>query len=244
MNEKIYAHKHLKKWSFNSSSRQWRFTVKHLKKPVWVNPVYAQKLRDYTITLEPKHRPGIDFINASLTHEILFDYLERKNILYDIGETRYGRTLIAFEDLREVEKLEPLLNRLFDEVDWSENWTRCDHCGVMVPTMPAYYGDTREWKLINDCEIICRDCLTGNPEWIIDDCLNSRERALPSWINPPDGFIKLFDDDLENGFHHGQNDDPEKVEIPENHDFLFQITDVGQFDVCFNVYIRNKDYEN
>lgn len=242
MNEKIRAHKHLKNWSFNSSARQWRFTVRHLKKPVWVNPVYNQKLRDYTLTLEAKHMPGIDFINETLTREKLFDYLENHDIIYDTGIDRWGKTLITFER-NDDDKIEKLCKRLFDSVDWSENWCRCDHCGVMVNSMPGYYGDQLDYKILNDCEIICRDCLKDNPEWLIDDYMNSREKAVPSWFKSfaiEAGFNELYPYDFESGFHYGQTDDPKKVAIPKNHDFLFVINAVGQFDIHFNVLVKER----
>ena len=60
------------------------------------------------------------------------------------------------------------------------------------------------------------------------------------------GFVK-HNGEYENGFYPGQNDNPRdifnQVKTPEN-EVIFKVSDVGQFDVHFECWIRPADWES
>ncbi len=53
---------------------------------------------------------------------------------------------------------------------------------------------------------------------------------------------------FENGWHPGQTDDPKKIlaeyqaKFPDK-EFLFQVPEVGQFDVMFTIWGRDKEVD-
>jgi hypothetical protein len=64
-------------------------------------------------------------------------------------------------------------------------------------------------------------------------------------IDPEDyGYVKQSDR-YENGWHPGQNDDPKAIAKALREKgyrrFLFQVDNVGQFDLRFSVYIHQEE---
>ena len=121
-----------------------------------------------------------------------------------------------------------------------------------VRTSADCYSWSPSYVLLNECEIVCIDCLTGN-ESSVRDYLESLENrtsnALQLHIDPAKyGYVRL-EDGFENGFHPGQNDDPKKIterlrEAGEQRPLLFKIDGTGQFDIEFSVYARLAEEED
>lgn len=194
-----------------------------------------------------KHVPGMDFINEDETRNMLFAYLDRHGIHYHEGENMYGRTAIAMDLIDN--KLEPFCRRLYDDIMWCDTTIICEHCYKLIDSEPGYYGDMLDYVIINDCEAICRHCLTENPEWLIDDCLGNYRKCVPSYFIghiEDQGFEKFFEYDGENGFPRGQDDTPEKMletvqeRVDGQFEFIFAVTDKGQFDVHFNIWVKRE----
>jgi len=102
----------------------------------------------------------------------------------------------------------------------------------------------------SDCEPVCKECFDDAADDIIDTYKNETTKAVIPDFYPimeregfvcysPDEYCKVF----ETGFHPGQNDSPIdvakdiKTNLPE-HEFMFKIDSVGQFDLHWSVYIR------
>lgn len=105
---------------------------------------------------------------------------------------------------------------------------------------------------VSDCEYLCPNCALEFVEDVIDYHKNSTDFAAPSWMIDAlkeKGFECLENCKIyENGLHIGQNDNPvdivknlEEDGITKDYDFLFALTDIGQFDVNFTVLIRGKE---
>lgn len=147
--------------------------------------------------------------------------------------------------------------RFFDgkvEFDWYDEWTRCTECGRAVRISPDSYGWVPSY-LQDDCDLWCHECVKEWPEdWVEDSYMNNSNRALLDWfpnqVLENMGFHCFGDDDYcnryETGWHPGQTDDPTgvvkhlKEVIPHPFDYVFQISDKGQFDLKWHVWIRKK----
>lgn len=224
---------------------------KSLHKAIWRRCQRLKRTKDLEYTFLfgiEKHRPGIDFIDKDKTQEKFFEYLKKHNIEYQYGFDSFGDTVFCL-DWNKYNKLEEIADRLFDDVGFiHESHVNCGHCNNMIPAQPGYYGDQVRYKILHDY-LICEKCLKENPELLIEDCINDTGKSVPSWFLPfvkQEGFIKFFDEDRESGFHYGQNDNPEtdlnlleaNIDNDVDFDFIFGITDVGQFDIHYNLYYR------
>lgn len=261
MNEIICTKKHIGNLFQNTiTSNRYHNFLKQTHKYKGVRPVWRSSQRKHHAKLYryetnhciKKHYPGIDFLNEDLTREKMFKYLEKKGVYYDHGGNVWNETVIIMNWHDDIPgKFENLCSRLFGQTAWEEDYSRCDHCYRFASLQPGYYGDQYTYKIINDCELICPECLKENPDWLIDDCLNDMEKSIPSYMIESiekEGFKKWIGNngwDFESGFHYGQNDTPQKAlesvwrelkykrqsDFESEWDFLFVISDVSQFDV-------------
>jgi hypothetical protein len=128
------------------------------------------------------------------------------------------------------------------EMEWSDEWYIDYNHDKAYRTSPNSYG----WQ----CRLMLTadggDYLTPDDsvsEWVAA-CENDTNRALPAWISDADieaeGWAKQSDV-YEHGFHPGQTDNPADIAAKlDGADYLFQITDVGQFDVRFQVWVKDE----
>jgi len=138
------------------------------------------------------------------------------------------------------------------ELEWEDEWSTCYHCGKAFRTSPDSYCWQPAYVALNDCELICRNCLKENPSWV-EEYLEELEDNPRQALNNPDinpaefGYVKL-EGDFESGFHPGQTADPKKIfkrlEEAGHKRILFQIDDVGQFDTRFSVWKKKPEEEN
>lgn len=140
-------------------------------------------------------------------------------------------------------------------IDWHDEWETCQDCGKLVRTSPDSYSWEPYFIILNDCELVCFDCLEDEVEAVIEEYQNQNDKVVPSHFITQikdAGFDCLEDCEIfESGFHPGQNDTPENVlnDIYERvgerwfhntFDYIWTITGVGQFDIGFTVLVRKK----
>lgn len=119
---------------------------------------------------------------------------------------------------------------------------------------PGYYGQVPTWKILG-CEVWSRENARADIPAYIDALLGEDGPISDRWLEDEDfeanGFT-LFAYDAETGFHHGQDDTPEKVIerfkggpgiSRDDWQFIFQITDVGQFDCHYRMWFRPETWE-
>jgi hypothetical protein len=131
------------------------------------------------------------------------------------------------------------------EIDWQDECTSCGECGKHIHTSPECYGDTPRYVIMNECEIVCEDCLDAE-EYLesIED--NPRTALNLRGIDPEEyGYVKIKDG-FENGFYAGQTDDPKEIfadlQQKKYKHIIFSIDSQGQFDIRFSVWYR-QNYE-
>ena len=144
--------------------------------------------------------------------------------------------------------------------EWDDEWTSCGECGKAIRTNPDSYS----WEpnfVQSDYGLVCADCASEDD---LADYTNTTDRAIPSWMHDianKAGFVCAFDDPylfvsckrFQTGFHPGQNDTPQealqelydlcegKEFFKKKYDYLFAITDKGQFDISWTVLIRERE---
>jgi hypothetical protein len=140
----------------------------------------------------------------------------------------------------------PRLANLFEKlgyaVEWEDEWSVCRDCGKAFRTKPDCYSWTPHYATIGECSQVCLDCIAENPSDYLDDCLNNPCKAvMPDIDLEANGFRKM-DEEYCSGYHPGQTDKPhdiaKQLEQSGYRDYVFQISDVGQFEVHFSVWLK------
>lgn len=127
-------------------------------------------------------------------------------------------------------------------LEWHDEWAICCDCNKAVRTSPTHYGWTASFSILNDCELVCHECLDA--EEALKACEgNDRTAFTMRNVEPEEyGYIKINANSYECGFHHGQTDDPKEIGARLRSlgisRYLFQIDRTGQFDVEFSLYIH------
>jgi hypothetical protein len=151
----------------------------------------------------------------------------------------FGRT--KEEQKRDpVSKLARVLEHAGFELEWEDEWSTCCDCGKAVRTQPDCYSWTPYFRIANECELVCLDCL--DPETYLAECEDDCRKAFPPEWNPEDfGYVK-FNGDFETGFHAGQTDDPKKILAllhgQGKRGVVFRIKGKGQFDLTWEAYYK------
>jgi hypothetical protein len=132
-------------------------------------------------------------------------------------------------------------------IEWCDEWSTCDECGGAVRTSPDCHSWLPSYKIFNDCEILCKDCILEDIEGyaeLLEDDPDNADMFDIDWMMH--GYVRLGER-YETGFHPWQNDDPRKVaallrKLGASR-FLFEITDTGQFDTSWRVWIHEDELE-
>lgn len=126
-----------------------------------------------------------------------------------------------------------------------------DDNGLVHELNPGFHGQTPTFRVMDDSQVWSQKEALDNKDAYIEHLLQ-QDKPSDRWLDDIDLVernFRRFDYEAESGFHHGQNDTPETVikrlqqVQPEAEDFLYQITDVGQFDVHWVVWYRLPEEE-
>jgi hypothetical protein len=133
------------------------------------------------------------------------------------------------------------------ELEWSDEWSTCDDCGKAVRTSPDCYAWQPYYRIVDDCSIVCNDCIDWAAE--LESAQDNPDTAVPTDCNPAEyGYIRLSEPrQYEHGFHPGQTDNPaailKAIHATGKSGVIFRIADKGQFDVHFETWIRIAHFE-
>lgn len=155
----------------------------------------------------------------------------------------------GFDKPKEYQKRDPIskLARVLEyagcELVWEDEWTTCGDCGKAVRTQPDCYSWTPYYKIVNECELVCLDCL--DPENYLESIEDDATKACPPEWNPEQyGYVK-HNGDFETGFHPGQNDNPgtilKAMHAAGMRRVVFRIRGKGQFDITWQAYFKPED---
>ncbi len=156
------------------------------------------------------------------------------------GESGYQPEVPTFES-----RAGELLERLGADLEWSDEWSTCGDCGNAVRTSPDGYSWTPSYVLLNECELVCSECLSDDPEALAEHLEGSTDRADTFGVDWSLHGWRLLPEEYVSGFHPGQDDDPKVIAAALRERgvdrFLFQIDANGQFETCFRVWVRDND---
>jgi hypothetical protein len=161
-------------------------------------------------------------------------------------------TLCSYDAPKEVERRDPgarlarILERLGFELEWEDEWATCHECGKAVRTKPDSYGWTSYYRILNECELICLDCL--DVAEYLESIEDNPRQACPPEMDPAEhGYVK-HSGTFENGWHPGQNDDPKKIlaemQAAGMKHVVFRLAGAGQFDISFEAYHKPEESDD
>lgn len=141
-----------------------------------------------------------------------------------------------------------ILERAGYELEWEDEWSTCQECNRAVRMSPDSYGWTANFVIMNECELLCIDCIAKDAATYLESIENDPKVCCNSHIDPTEHGYKLVQDRFENGFHPGQNDDPKKIykqyqDETESKRLIFKLDATGQFDINFSLYEKIQDSE-
>jgi hypothetical protein len=145
-------------------------------------------------------------------------------------------------DLRE-SRIVPLLAACGVEAVFEDEWTECGECYKSVRTSPDHYGWRPSYFLFHDCEVVCHECISEDPEPYLEAISGDPNKAVTiDGVHPEEhGYTQVWGE-FQSGLYGGQMDSPHAIarafEERGWDDFVFSLDSVGQFDCKFTVYLR------
>ena len=144
-----------------------------------------------------------------------------------------------------VSRLAKILEKAGYELEWEDEWTTCQECGKAVRTQPDCYHWTSHYRILNDCELICLDCMDW--ESYLESIEDNPSNACPPDISPEEfGYIK-FNGNFETGFHPGQTDNPKatlaKMHAEGMRRVVFRLKEQSQFYTVWEAYYKTRQPE-
>jgi hypothetical protein len=136
------------------------------------------------------------------------------------------------------------LERLGVECEWLDEWVQCENCYRLFRTQ----GDSYSWKMSGAYfgdGYSCTDCMLSYGDDALEDYVNDASRAV-TWCGAAHleslGWAR-YNGDFENGWHPGQDDDPERITraiqgSQDDVDIIFLIDHTEQFSIGFSAYTR------
>jgi len=142
-------------------------------------------------------------------------------------------------------RIAAILEKIGVEIEWEDEWAECSECGKLIRTSPDSYGWTQSyWQ--NDCEILCQDCVLADPTDYLESLEGNEHSANTLDIDLSEsGYVCVNDESFENGLYGGQSDSPSVIADDLRKRgitrFIFEIDNVGQFDMDFSVWIHESE---
>lgn len=205
-------------------------------------------------------------VNAVLAALGESDFWQTQDVVYEVYsgtiESGYGdddtvlvagnwnsrRNALAWESQHPI-RVANALESVGAECVWYDEWSQCSNCFRAFRTQPDSYSWTPSYIWANECEMVCAECVLGNPEPYIDEYVN-QVKVFPFDIPLSKYGFNIWNigRSYESGWHPGQDDDPGAIQemILEAHpdaEVLFELDAQGQFDMRFSAYYRIKQEE-
>lgn len=189
--------------------------------------------------------------------EITFakDYAERG---YSLD---HGNTLIVFGNWNDITEYKDgksvtvdttpsrictLLEKAGCNIEWSDEWTTCDDCGLAVRTS----GDSYGWKagyVIDDFGVTCQDCLKKDPAEYLEGLEGNCNSAVTVDVDLAENGYKLVQEGFENGLHEHMAASPKLIGKALNAQglsrFIFTIDENSQFYSTFSVWLHEDEFD-
>lgn len=142
-----------------------------------------------------------------------------------------------------VKKLARILEKLGFELEWEDEWDRCSDCGKAVRTQPDCYHWTSAFRILNDCELVCLECLSKDIPGYLESIEDNPQQACPPEFHPSEHGYTKHNGTFETGFHPGQDANPKEIlkalHAENKRHVVFRIDSKGQFDLDWEAYYKS-----
>ena len=167
--------------------------------------------------------------------------------IYDDYDGRYEDSRVIVVEGYGLRRNEKAVLRWLEMICYENDeyeWTFADQVTIDFEDGCAYadsYGEAD--VILGDCEILGRRQFENGDlsfDDVVDIFVNNSERALPSWLDPTDGWEQQSCD-FESGWY-GREDDPQTIleKLGDDLDVLFQIDFVQPFATGFCVWTKER----
>lgn len=135
------------------------------------------------------------------------------------------------------------------ELVWMDEWAQCAECYRVVRTEPDSYIWKPSYIWVDDCGIVCAECVRKDVESVLGEFINNPNNAFPFDVSFSELGFEPWEPHnhhvYETGFHSGQDDKPQNVlddihHLFPNAEVVFSIDHVGQFDVRWLAHFRQE----
>src|SRR2546428_6551281 len=138
--------------------------------------------------------------------------------------------LFANWNVPRLARIAKIAEKLGYECEWCDEWTTCQDCGKAVRTQPDCHSWLPHYDILNECELVCAECIKASPVDYLESLVNDPQKAVTFLTDvelAENGFMQL-ENYYENGFHPGQNDKPDEIlkkllEANPKGEFIFRI---------------------
>lgn len=143
-------------------------------------------------------------------------------------------------------RLGDALEKIGCVLEWEDEWTSCGECGKLVRTQPDCYDWTASYAIVNECELLCHECLKADAPNYLASLEDDPTKAVTfGEFNPDDyGYVKVNKESYENGWY-GTTDDPKLIAKDLRNKgvrrFIFTVDGKGQFDIHFSVWVHESE---
>jgi hypothetical protein len=146
-------------------------------------------------------------------------------------------------------RMQSALEKVGAQLEWEDEWSSCGDCGRIVRTQGDSYSWQPSFAIVNECELVCHECLESDPEPLLRGLEGDASRCLTiDSIDPADhGYRQINEEPLETGWHPGQTDSPEVI-LGIMHALgakrvLFQLHENSQFYSRWNAWVHEDELE-
>lgn len=134
-----------------------------------------------------------------------------------------------------------ILEKIGCELEWEDEWCDCHSCGKLVRSQPDCYHWTASYAIVNDCELLCHECLKQDIIPYLEEMEGKTSNAITFDVNLADhGYVRI-DKTYESGWY-GTNDDPKAIGKALRSKgigrFIFIVDGKGQFNMEFSVWVH------
>lgn len=199
---------------------------------------------------EVRDKPLKDWPQATLDswRKSATDHIEYMEYASEYGEPGYDNPKrgILFANWNYFPRgVDELLERAGYAIEWSDEWAIVYETGKAYRTSPDSYGWKRSLVYGEDGHEFCRDDVEDYIDHYIEHLLDDPTHCDLFDVNwAKHGFVNM-NGVFEAGWHPHQTDDPRKIlrehqtKFPDK-EFLFQVPSVGQFDISFTIWGRDR----
>lgn len=150
-------------------------------------------------------------------------------------------------------RLHDILETLGYSCHWYDEWSTCGDCGKAFRTQADCWTWQPSFVIMNECELVCLDCIEDDPEPYLDQCARNGEamnlaRLWPSdhgWYLPSDEDEDAIDTFKPGMYRWSDNDYEKHVQAYRDKygddNVLVEVVEPRQFDATIRVWLRKED---